>query len=738
MRPGRWWRQLAAMAAIALATSGSTVAPVEASEVRFFTMSQRGVFLEGDLDGVSVDSLGVLGLAHRVARVGAVEEPYLFAAARHPDGWVLGTGNAGRVVLLAAGGEVSTLLEAEEPTVFAVAVDSARTVWAASSPGGRVYRIADGDSEVFYETRETYVWALAPDGDGGLWIGTGTEGRVHRVDASGRGEVVYDVDDAHVRSLLPLADGRLLMGTAGEGLLLLLDPDGSARTLYDSALAEIVALERGERGICYAAAIQSEAGVGEMSAQAQAQVQAETQIQGQTPGTSDEETPSVTVLGPGAQTAGRATGGDDGFRSQILRFPCAGGVVETLWGFDDATVYDLLWHRGRLWIATGQEGKVFSLEDGNVVLEEAVDERQVVALLPDRHGPALATTNAAAVYRVLSETESRGVYTSAALDAGEIAEFGTLHWRGRTATEEAVRFSVRSGMSATPDRTWSAWSEPRAGREVSVGVVPPGRYLQFRLELARTEPAPSVSEVSISYRQKNLAPRIETLEVLDAGQILVPANFNPAAQVFEPVRPNRQGIFTTLTPERERDNSRLKTLWKRGYRTFRWEAADPNGDELTYALEFRPEAEAEAEHWYPIVEEHTDTYFSFDATVLPDGVYRFRVMASDAPGNGSGETLRATRVTGPVTIDHTPPVLGKVDRSNQRIHFEVRDALNPLRQAEYSLDGDEWLDLVPVDGLLDGRAERFELEVGSEVGLVLFRAMDASFNLATFDLSPAP
>lgn len=733
MRRGRWLRQLAVTTGIALAQIGTVVGPVEGSEVRFFTMSRRGAFLEGDLDGVSVDSLGVLGLANRVARVGSVEEPYLFTAARHPDGWVLGTGNAGRVVLLDESGGVTTLLEADEPTIFAVAVDG-EVVWAASSPGGRVHRIDGGGAEVFYETRETYVWALAPDGTGGLWIATGTDGRVHRVDASGRGSVVYDVDDVHVRSLLPLDGGRLLMGTAGEGLLLLLEADGSARTLYDSALAEIVALERGAGGLCFAAAIQSEAGLVDMTAQAQAQAQVQAQARGQTQAASGEQAASATVVESGAQTA-RAASSGDGFRSQVLRFPCGGGVIETLWSFDEATVYDLLWSGDRLWIATGQEGKVFTLQDGNVVLEEDVDERQVVALLSDRHGPALATTNAAAVYRVLAESESRGVYTSAALDAGEIAEFGTLHWRGRAPREEAVRFSVRSGMSATPDRTWSSWSEPRTGREAPV-EVPPGRYLQFRLELARADPPPTVSEVSISYRQKNLAPKIRNLEVLDAGQVLVPANFNPAAQVFEPVRPNRDGIFTTLTPERERDNSRLKTLWKRGYRTFRWTGEDPNEDQLSYTLEFRPESETE--RWFPIVEEHTETYFSFDATVLPDGVYRFRVTASDAAANGDGEPLRASRVTGPVTIDHTPPVLGKVDRQSGRIRFEVRDALNPLRQAEYSLDGGEWLDLVPADGLLDGRSERFELAVGAEVGLVLFRAMDTSFNLATFDLSPAP
>jgi hypothetical protein len=288
-------------------------------------------------------------------------------------------------------------------------------------------------------------------------------------------------------------------------------------------------------------------------------------------------------------------------------------------------------------------------------------------------------------------------------------------------------------MSSEPDRTWSAWSASRAGAEIPLTDVPPGRYLQFRLELAAASPSPAVSSVSLSYRQKNLPPRIARLEVLEAGQVLVPANFNPASQVFEPVSPSRDGIFTSLTPEIEDNGQRLKTLWKRGYRTLRWEADDPNGDTLAYDLEFRPDEEADA--WFPIVAEHAESHFSFDATVLPDGVYRFRVIASDAAGNGDGESLMTTRVSGPVAVDHTPPELGSVARQGPTVRFEVRDALNAIHQAEYSLDGRRWLPALPADGLLDGRSESFELPIDPGVRLVLFRAMDAFFNLATFDLT---
>jgi hypothetical protein len=693
----------------------------EASEVKFFTMNSREAFLDGELEGVSVDSLGTLRLANRVSRIGEVEEPFVFGAAAHPDGWVLGTGNSGRVLLLDRQGVLTTLLEASDPTIFAVAVAPSGVVYAGSSPGGTIYRIVDGVEEVLFETGETYVWALAVDARGDLWAATGTEGRLYRVSADGTGTIVFDADDTHLRSLEIDSGGQLLLGTGGEGLIMRLADDGSARTLYDSGLVEVVDIEAGEAGNCFAAVIAAQAGFADMSgSQANA-----------TGGAGGAGGGSVTVVEQQGAAAPR-TNGAPGPRSQVLRFPCSGGVMETLWSFQDETVYDLLWAEGRLWIGTGQEGKLYSLRDSTVVLEKDVDERQIVAVMPDEHGPALATTNSAALYRVLDEAESRGVYTSAALDAGQIAEFGTLHWRGTGAGQSRVRFAFRSGMSSEPDVTWSGWSPMLGGGEVALGAVPPGRYLQFRAELSAASGAPSVSEVTISYRQKNLAPKITKLEILEAGQVLVPANFNPANQVFEPVAPNREGIFTSLAPERERDNQRLKPLWKRGYRTIQWEAEDPNGDLLTHRIDFRPEGDTS--DWFRIVDELEDTYFSFDATVLPDGVYRFRVSSSDKAGNGNGAALETVRTTGPITVDHTAPVLGTVDRDGDTVRVEVRDDLNALRRAEYSTDGRQWVSAVPTDGLLDGRRETFSIEIDSGARLVLFRVMDSFFNLTTFDL----
>ena len=730
-------------AALTLAGSLGVSPAARGTEVKIFQTQSQAGFLAGTLEGVSVDSLGRMELAPRAERVTSLSEPFLLSAAVHPDGWVVGTGNAGKVLKIDRKGQVTELFTATEPEVFAVWADPDGTVFAGTSPQGKVYRIPKGGKgEVFFETGETYIWDLARGAEGSLLVATGTQGKLFKVDGKGKGQVLYDSDDTHVRALEVLPGGDVLLGTAGEGLILRLGKDGQARTLYDADEPEVVALTAAPDGTCYAAVVASEASLVDLS-----KPQAGAQGQGK----AGDPAVSVTVEGEPAQgpaVSGTRREGATGPRSEILSISPV-GVVESLWSFNDETVYGLLFRKDRLWVATGLEGKLYSYADAQMLLEKDVDERQIVTLLPGDPGPAFATTNAAAFYRITEGTEKTGTYTSAALDAQQVARFGSFRWRGDEPSGSGVRFSFRSGVSAEPDRTWSPWTEAREGQEISLGDLPRGRYVQWRAELkAGGSASPRLYGTELSYRQENLSPKIGGLLALDPGQILVPANFNPSNQVYEPAHPTREGIFTSLTPSIEDDGGgRTKPLWKIGYQTLRWSADDPNGDQLTYDLSFRPTGKdgGVQGEWMTVAKDLTQDYYSFDATALPDGVYRFRLTASDRPSNEPGSELAAERVSDPVVIDHAPPALAKTEvekaaggtngHSGRTLRVTVRDDASPLSEAVYSVNAAEWKPVVPADGLIDGRTETLLIEAGEPGSLVLLRVTDAAHNVITFNLT---
>lgn len=725
-----------------------------AAEVKIFRSDTREAVVEGTLEGVSVDPLGSLELSPRLERLTAIEEPFVFAAAGHPEGWVLGTGNSGKALLVDAEGEVTELAAVAEPEIFAVHADGDGTVFFASSPHGKVYRVAGGEVEEVFDPEDTYVWDLARDGRGRLLVATGLRGRIYRLPGGGSGdaEVLLESRDHHVRSMAVLADGSVIAGTAGQGLILRL-ADGEVSTLYDAVQPEVLAFAPTPEGTVYAAVVASEASQVDLSGQRPAPASEGDKAEG-----SGEAT--VVVVAQGESTIGSRSAGFTGPRSAILEIS-AGGEVRQILDLEDETVHSLLWRDGELWIGTGQEGRLYRWAGERLRQERVLkEEQQLAALAAGGAGVAVATTNAAAVYRLGDGRQKRGTYTSEVLDAGQVARFGSFLWRGSLPRGADLELAFRSGMSSQPDDTWTEWGCAGCGgaevcrdgdkkcgggsgpapwrQEVPLGDLAHGRYVQWRATFSGGgETTPRLETAELTYRQENLRPRIEKLEVLDPGQILVPQSFNPTTQTFEPWSPNREGIFTTLRPESPSKNGGVKTLWKKGYQTLRWSAEDANEDELHYRLQFRPAAdgsEGPSEGWLEVADELEETYYSFDATALPDGVYRFRLTASDRPSHREADALADEELSEPVIVDHTPPVLAALERRGNAVEVEVRDAYSPLRDAVASIDAGEWQPAAAADGLLDGRREVIRVAVPEGAKMVLLRLTDAHFNVVTLDL----
>jgi hypothetical protein len=705
----------AAVAAIAIATAAG------AAPVRIFKTQSAEGFLRGEASGVAVETGGALALAPRAERIAALAAPFAYAAVARGDGWAVGTGNDGQVLAVSAAGETSVLFDADESEIFALAADGDDgALLAGSSPDGKVYRIgADGTATVVFDPDATYIWALARAGDGALWVATGDPGRLHRVSRSGAAETVWEGGAGHVRSLLVGAGGEVLFGTAGDGRLLRWRA-GTVRTLHDSALTEVVALAPAADGATWVALLASEASFVDLAPRPASA------------GGGEGESGAAAVVDEGGAVGSRPAGAR-GPRSELWRLHAA-GTMERVWSSEDETIFSLLADGARLWVGTGLGGRLYRFEDDRPRVEREFEAKQVVGLLPGTGGPLALTTNAAELWRFTARRESSGTYTSAALDALQVARFGVFRWSGDEPRGATVSASFRSGFAAEPDATWSEWSAPRSGREVSLAALEPGRFVQYRLTLAaEAGEGPRVVSTELTYRQRNVRPAIESLVALDPGQIVVPAGFNPAEQLFEPTSPNREGIFDTLAPAAPRDE-RQKTVWRLGWQSLRWEASDANGDELRYRLEVRPEGDPRG--WLTVVDEHDAEHYAFDAAALPDGVYRFRLTASDEAGNPEpGEALSVWRESEAVVVDRTPPALEETERRGRALVLTVYDAANPLRSAELSVDGGEWRPLRTADGLLDGRREELMTdELPQDARTVLLRVADAAFNVRTFDL----
>jgi len=708
-------------------------------------------FIRGRFQGVSLSRDGRLTLAPKVETLFSSDQPVVWGAAEGANGSLyVATGHRGRIYKVDASGKSSLLWTAEQPEVFAIATDRAGMLYVGTSPEGKVYRIENGKASEYFAPKTRYIWSLAAGPDGVLYVGTGDQGRIYRVTAAGQGELYYDTGQSHVTGMAVDPQGRLLAGTEPNGILYRVTARDKAFVLYDASLPEIRAIIPMADGTVYAAALG-----GSLAKRAQAATQAS---QSNLNGVTVQAAPtSITVeaqnVAPGAELK---TQTDASKQAQSAPTPQVttqftpvvdmsgmersavykinpDNTVETLWSSKEENVYDLLALPNQLLFSTDSNGRIYGLsKDRKVTLVMQTNESEATRLLPAAGAVLVATGDMGRIYRLGELPGAAGSYESPVHDAGTAARWGSLNWRADTAPSTGLMFRTRSGNSAKPDKTWSDWSEPLKDAEASRITSPNARYIQWKAEFSGAGGAtPVLDNVTLAYLPQNSPPVVRSINVT---QQMSPAAAAKAAQqqslsaytVTVTDSGDASAASTAGTPTQTLSRAASQQI------TISWQAEDPDGDRLVYNLYFRGDDEHQ---WQLLKDSLHENSFTFDADVLADGKYYFRVSASDREVNPPSVARDSQLTSSPVMIDNTPPTvtIGAVRHpgSTAEIEFEARDAASPLRRCEYSLDAAGWIPMEAADGVIDSQQEKFVLsldKLSAGEHLVVIRVLDSANN----------
>lgn len=693
-----------------------------AAEPRSWKLEGLASRKAGELEDVSLAWDGALTLAPRREVLHKWPSAQVWSLARDGRGVLYaGTGNEGLLFAIEAGREPVAILDAEEPIVQAVLVDRAGRVVAATSPGGKVYRVdGPGRSQVLFDPPETYIWALAQSAEGDLLVATGDPAVIYRVGAKGEAEAILRSEERHFRSLAVGPKGDIYAGTAESAYVYRVTPKREAYVLYDAPGREVSALAVDDAGVLYAAALggagtplpeappaavsqESEGAEGEVSVTVTVSAPAD-----------DESQPSTQPRGqPASKAAPRGGAGN----AEIYRIR-PDGYPEPLWRSATETVYALAaGEDGELLACAGEPAAVLRIHARDRSDEWArLEGAQATQILRAGAGEwIVATSNLGSVVRLGPERSAQGSYTSPVKDAEIFSEWGRLRWEADLPRGAALALEARSGNTQSPGETWSAWRPLAAERGAGEAPVPspPARFLQWRARLSaeRGSAGPVLGDVEAYYRQRNVAPEIPSVRVEEPGVVILPMPVQPVAQP----QAGTQGSARRNPPAQTRRRPATRRTFEKGKQTISWTGRDRNQDTLIYDLHYR---RVEEERWKPLKAGLEEEFHTFDATSLPDGRYRVRVVASDRPSNSPAEAQKAEAESEPFVIDNTPPrvqalqagVRGrKVDLS-----FEVVDTFSPVESAEYAVDGGEWTVLNPQDGVADSPREAYRAEV--EVG----------------------
>jgi hypothetical protein len=695
--------------------------PLHAQNTRIWSTASYDAWEQGTPQGVAITSEGALlpaPVAHAVLTTPAAD---VWSAAVDAAGNAyLGTGSPALVLKVTPDGSFTKLLDTKD-LGNAVSVQSVRLgpdgmLYAATLPHGKVYRIdptakpGAAQPTVVFDTEKlsakpAYIWDLAFDAQGRLYIATGGPAAIYRIDPAHKDaaqpEAFFTSAEEHIRCLLFGQEGTLYAGSDGRGLVYRITSsaqDGAAKgfVLFESSRREVTALALDPAGNLYAASMGDKNTTPPLPPLG-------------THGGGATVAATVTVLAPGSmQASSNNTLLPKGTEIDQI---APDGAPHKLWHSAQDVVYALAWQSGAmpgLLAASGNQGHLYRIAaDGGFADLAHLDAHQATALAQRPGALYVATSNTGKLYRLdatpaqaQSKKDAASTYTSKIFDAKFFSHWGRATVRGTGGYE----LFVRSGNVEQPEEGWSDWKPAQANaRPVP---APAARFLQWKAVLhsdARME------QVALAYLPQNVAPSVDAI-VIELHARVHPG-LNPPQPETVPIQlPSANDPPAGMIFNADPNAGPLMALRDPDWATARWRAHDPNGDTLRYTVEARAEGDA---RWQVLAKNLHDPYRSFDLRLLPDGWYRLRITATDAPSNPAAVALTGSKESAAFLVDTTPPVLDALAAEMQNgaihLHFSAKTTLARIARATVSIDAGPWQILDPTGLLSDAPAERYDV-----------------------------
>jgi len=669
---------------------------LRASGTEWLRWEKAGDFLKGKGEGVAVTSSGTLRAVGSWEETAKFEEPVLAAVVEgRGSGIFVATGHPARIYRV-RGGDVEKLADIPAEQATAMMVDSAGKLWITTMAPGLLLEFDRGELRERGRLGEGGFWDVV-EFDGSIFAAAGPPAEIFRLGEQGL-ERWAQAPDSFVRCLA--VDGEhLLAGTSGSGLILSFDTSGRAGITADSPFTEISDLLAVPDGDVWAVALVGEPASAEgksSSRKGEQKKNGDTKASATAAGGLNLDLPKV-----GGKTA----------VSEVLRMTVDGALLEQH-RFTTQVAGSLALDGDGVLVGTGYEGEIWRFTNEGGARIATLDAVQAVSMTGG--GKYLISQGPASVFRRQSRG-GRHRFRGEARSFERPSRFGAFRIRSRSGGVE-IRFRQGAGSPEKP--VWLDWGEWLKGPSGESGL-PPGRLLQWEIRLPEGGEA---ERVELARRDINLPPVFKNITVEKPGLIYL-SSPPMSGPVISEDHPTFNGIFTTLgtRPEKSPAAAQGKKYWQIGYRTLSWKVSDPNRDPLV----FRVDLESADGFTLPVKEELKVTQLAVDMRAVPDGVYRFRVEASDREAN-PGAPQKAKALSRYFEVDNTSPEI-RMERVGDELHIEVLDA-SPLLKVEISVDGGAWKVLEPSDHLLDSGHETFVYPLQDAGQLLLCRAFDTHHN----------
>jgi len=665
--------------------------PLQAVTTSFYNNSTIQHFQYGKLDRIMISENGELSLAPEAKTILDKGDLFVWDIVRTADGTIYAaTGVRGKIYRITPDGEAALFYKTDGHAARALAAGKNGLLYAAASPEGTLLAIDKKGKAVKIATLKTsYIWDMVLDNRGGAYLATGNPARIVYVNLkNGSKKIVHSSrKESHFLCLGLDKAGTLYFGSSGLGALYKKIQGKKTRLIYDSYEDEISCLQIAQDGrVFFGTASQKR----------------------RRPSSNFNYSDALEFREPEQPVIRR--------KLRKKKLPLKNSVymlstrdkISRLMTLNKASVFSLaLRPDGSLLIGTGDYGVVYRMSrKGERSRFLRLQEDQILCLTTIGDSIYAGTGNDGKIFALKKGPLQKGAYTSRILDCHSSVRWGTIEVIREEPAGTRVELETRTGNSETADSSWSEWSRAPL-RDGGFRITSPGaRYIQYRVTLTSRSngSTPVVQSIRIPFLRQNRAPSIGRVDYKAGGS-------------------------SRLKKKKKRISANRPMLL--------WTASDDDRDTLRFAVYFRFNNDP---YWRLLKSGLQKKKFIFNKALLPDGWYRFKVVASDHQSNTAETYLKGSKSTGKILFDQSKPqfsrVKAEVTRSGIIISGKIKDALSPLTMLRYSINARSWQYASPVDSVFDSKTESFRIVIKRKKNLhlidgnnlIILRAADKSKN----------
>ena len=144
--------------------------------------------------------------------------------------------------------------------------------------------------------------------------------------------------------------------------------------------------------------------------------------------------------------------------------------------------------------------------------------------------------------------------------------------------------------------------------------------------------------------------------------------------------------------------------------------------------------------WKLLKEELKTNLYSWDSTSMPDGRYQIKIVATDKLNNPADLAKTSEKISDQFEIDNTQPTISEITVTSAangafQVKCTAEDKMNHIKEAVFSIDGQDWQIVFPIDGIFDSNTEEFDFTTPSDLNAgehtVVIKISDAAGNVSS-------